>query len=354
MKYQKWNRLTIILILLLLVSISLINYLIDPFSQYRISSLTWFEGKNQRYINGGLAKNYSYESLIVGSSMVENFLISKSEEVFPQVIKLPLRGGSAYEVKLMMSSALKYNKSLKNIILGLDFYALNGDYRRTRYGALPLYLYDDNYFNDYKYLLNYDTFLKSCNLFIKRIFYKSDICFQYEYMYQWQHEFKDRFSKKNVWSIFEKREKNIGRNFDKDAWSYAHLTKSFRKNILTIIEKNPQINFYIFYPPKSILTYKWWEEKNILDNLIQTKKYIYMSLRKYENVKLYDFQTAYEITMDLDNYIDLGHYHQKVNSWMIDSMKCDKFLVTDKNFIQNNKEFLQSIYEYELNSKKGL
>ena len=53
-----------------------INYIVDPFQQYRIA--TWYKvtDKKQRNVIPGLAKNIAVETVIIGSSMVENFRVS--------------------------------------------------------------------------------------------------------------------------------------------------------------------------------------------------------------------------------------------------------------------------------------
>lgn len=82
------------------------------------------------------------------------------------------------------------------------------------------------------------------------------------------------------------------------------------------------------------------EKSHYLDDHIAFKNYIYNKLKKFKNVKLYDFQEIKEITHDLNNYKDINHYHKKVNIIMLKSMQQDKYLI-DNNFYLNMSKILK-------------
>ena len=54
-------------------------------------------------------------------------------------------------------------------------------------------------------------------------------------------------------------------------------------------------------------------------------------LSEFSNVAIYDFQSAIEITTNLNNYKDFTHYHQNINNWMIEQIKVKNYLVTHYN-----------------------
>ena len=60
-------------------------------------------------------------------------------------------------------------------------------------------------------------------------------------------------------------------------------------------------------------------------DVINFKEYVSSSLLDCKNVDIYDFQIANEITTNLSNYKDLTHYHQKINSWILQQMKENKY-----------------------------
>jgi len=331
--------------------VSLFNFIIDPFQQYRKPTLyKTFYGGNQRALNTGLARHHDYNSIIIGSSMTENFLISKSSEILPNPIKLSISGGSAYEIFLTLNTAFETGKEINAILIGFDIYAMSGKITRLMNGdnSLPMYLYDEMIFNDIFYLANFDTLKES----IKRIIapyslYRNDPRWNYENMYQSQHFYEKEFGRDKV--LTQIKDKKNDKNFKKDDYSFQTLKASFEHNFLSIIKKHPNTKFILFYPPYSIIAYKGWKENDTLQDILDFKKYAFAELNKLDNVELYDFQTADEVTTNLDNYRDFSHYHQNINSWMIDEIKAKKYLVTQENIDQHLQNLKNQIKAYDLN-----
>lgn len=102
-----------------------LTYVLDPLQYYRKS--TWYSPvftSEQRYQNPGLVRNYSYDTIILGTSMTENFLPSVvGEALGGQAIKLSMRGSTADEQYKIASLALETGK-VKKVLWGLDYFAL--------------------------------------------------------------------------------------------------------------------------------------------------------------------------------------------------------------------------------------
>jgi len=350
MNIKQWIKTSLLTALIILSIVELTNYIIDPFQQYRKATIYpfWYGGiKNERFHIAGLVKNYEYNSIMIGSSMVENFLISDLQKLIPNPIKLCMSGARANEIFITLNTAYKYRK-IDNIILGLDIYALTGEIDQKRKNTeFPLYLYDSNPFNDVKYLLSLNTLQESKEALFNQKLGADKILYQYEHMYEWQYHDNNKFGKDKVLNIWGKRVSS----FNQKEWSIAKLKKSYEYNILSIIKNHPETKFYIFYPPYSALAYLEWEKQGVSTNVIELKKYIYKTLSKYSNVELYDFQVAKQIVLNLDNYKDSQHYHQKINTWMIDQMINKNFLINKNNIEKYLKTFQKEI---KLLNKKDL
>lgn len=350
MNSKKWIKIFLGLFLFNVSFLSAINYIVDPSQQYRVKTFypISFDIKDQRYKNAGLSKNFEYDSLILGTSMTENFLINKVEKSlnFNKLIKLSISGGSAKEQSTTLRTAIDNNKNLKNVLWGLDTLSFIGNPNKLKYGpnSFPFYLYDNNKLNDYKYLISIDTLKKSINILLK--INNEDSNYDFNTMYQWQHKEEKEFKIENVYKAWEKREAEFNKNSISEQ-KFNYLKKSFDVNFLLLIQNNPQINFTIFFPPYSILTFKTFEEQNLILDILEFKKYIYNSLLSYQNVKIYDFQTEKSITHNLNNYKDLSHYHQKVNYWMIEQIEKNKYLITKENFNNYLENLEKQILEYK-------
>ncbi|MDD2698423.1 MAG: hypothetical protein PHF17_06440 [Arcobacteraceae bacterium] len=335
--------------------IGVANYIVDPYQQYRLATFypISYDSNKQRYKNGGFAKNFSYDSLILGTSMTENFLLDEVEKEldFNNTLKLSISGGSAIEQSTTLQTAINSNKNLNNVVWGLDTFIFVGEVDNLSYGegTFPFYLYDSNRLNDYKYLFSLDTLYESWNILSNSdLNNKNRYIYEKNNMYTWQHNFEKNFTLKNVRNAWNNREDFL--DIEKDKQTFNYMKNSFDSNFLEIIKSNPQIHFTIFFPPYSILTFKIFEERAQLDDVLNFKKYIYTHLLNCKNVTMYDFQIAKEITTNLNNYKDVSHYHQKINSWILQQIKENNYLVTKRNFEDNLQNLQKQSNAYDLES----
>lgn len=336
MKPTPWIITTFALTLFGLFIVGVANFMLDPFQQYAKATLYKPIYDNERYLNSGLAKTYDYKQVIIGSSMTENFLLSDAKELLglDKPIKFCMSGATSYEMKVTLEHAYRQRK-IDTVIYGLDLFSFTGDTTRLFGGAgtFPFYLYDDNYLNDYRYLVSFDTFKFFVDSFIVP---KPAQMFDFNRMYEWQYLLsEDDFNKKD--RIDEWKEKyGFNPDYSKSEYALKAMKENVDINLLPMIQNHPETTFYIFYPPYSILAFKDMQTKGWLSTVEQFKRYVYLELAHYPNVKLYDFQASKEVTCNLDNYKDLLHYHKRINTWMLQQMRDEGYL------IKNNTQLKQS------------
>ncbi len=328
MTYIKSIQLFVLTTTLIVLVVAIINFSIDPFQQYRKATFHKTLFTKNLYLNAGLIKNYNYDSIVIGSSMTQNFIINDIYKIleYKRPIKLPIAGGSIIEHCTIMDSAIK-SKKVKNVLLGLDIFSL-----KTSTNRLPSYLYDYNIFNDYLYLVSIDTLKRSLLYpFLHYTIKATHPRMNYNLMFQWQHLYtEDDFNATKVIDSIKKKSINLDGEKDQNNLLKDRIS-NVDKYLVPLVKNNPNINYVIFYPPYSILTYNKMEEEGSLDGFIETKRYIFQKLNRYNNVKLFDFQVANNITHNLNNYKDLTHYHQKINTWMLEKIKQNQFLLTEEN-----------------------
>jgi len=308
---------------------------IDPLQFYH--KVTWYTPRfstEERYQNPGLAKNWDYDTIIIGTSMTENFLPSVvGKELGGKVMKLSMEGSTADEHHKMAQVALRTGK-VKKILWGLDYFSLKAN-SYDNSSKFPEYMYDDKLWNDYKYLFNYSVFEQ----FFASLKARYDGLKQQnlEYLNNWNRIVtygKDRVGK--AYSKANLEETYFGLNEE----SLDVVKKSFNDNILSLVKDNPDVEFYVYYPPYSVLRQTVWYDTNPsrFENQIQMRKWMYEQFSAYPNVKLYDFQAADEWTYDLDLYKDLSHHKQDVNTWIAEAIGRDdpKYRVTDQNVDELN------------------
>jgi hypothetical protein len=319
-RYRQSTRNILLGVVFLLFGYAIAIYVIDPLQHYRKAS--WYTPlfSNQRFINPGLAKHCAYNTVIIGTSMTENFLPSTVDSTLGvSTLKLSLEGASAYEQRVMVDTAIRTGK-VKQVIWGLDVLTFQGAKQRLRNGegSLPFYLYDDSPWNDYRYLFNIDIAKKYLskimlgNLFGVKAYLQPLERFQY-----WGDNFTSAEQR-----LYARAGQLAARLQPLQAAPVNQrylegLKRSLDYNMVEIIRHNPQIKFTIFFPPYSALFWAKSVEDRKWNELLLFKHYIVDRLLQYDNVVLYDFQDIEAITFDLNSYRDITHYAPSVNTFML-------------------------------------
>jgi hypothetical protein len=320
--------------LLPLVLVGLTIFIVDPLQHYRPATFYRPLRGNERYYNPGFAKHYDYDCIIVGSCMVENFIPSEAgRKLSRQVLLAPLDAGTPYEECVLLNTALKTGK-VKAVIWGLDIFAFMGGTRQLANGpgSFPFYLYDDNPFNDYKYLWNIDVLRGDCwmalaanllprwKLKYHKLLDLDSACFWGD-----QHE----FSREAALESWGKKRREHPVQAEASQSVLDSMKRDFDVNVIPLVERHPEATYYLFYPPYSILF--WTVTQCPFETQMEFKRHVLERTRRFPNVRLFDFQDVADITLNLDNYDDYEHYSPDVNRFVIDAFSKNEYLVTDNN-----------------------
>lgn len=193
-KFKRFSKYYIFTIGFVVFTVISINYIVDPYQQYRKAKLYTFVVKAERYINPGLIKNYDYDSLLVGTSMVANFKASDIEEKlgFNKVLKVPTFGGCISEQVETIMFAQNYKK-IKNILFGLDLYSFSAFNLPTKEKKeFPNFLYDESVLNDSEYLLSTKVLGRSFKSLLN-VYDKDKVANQLDNLYEWQSKYENMF-----------------------------------------------------------------------------------------------------------------------------------------------------------------
>lgn len=313
----------------------LFNVIMDPYFHYHAPNNNYYLLKNQRYINDGILKHFEYDSLIIGTSMCENFKTSEFDSLFnANSIKTCFSGAGYKEINSNIKTALENNKNLKRVVRCLDYNLLLANEDHSRYNSYPTYLYDNNIFNDYKYLLDKSVTKESIKN-LKRILTKENVENSFDNYSYWNDYYT--FGKESVLKTYKRglQKTNKG-GLSKQEIESVKLT--ITNNVLDSVNKNKEVEFYIFLSPYSIV---YWDEINRngnIDKYLEAEKIVIEMLLECENVKLFSFNTNFEMICDLNNYKDAGHYSAQVNSQILKWIKNNEYLLTNENY----QEYLNS------------
>ncbi|MNZ72707.1 hypothetical protein D3C78_910940 [compost metagenome] len=284
--------------------------------------------------------------IILGSSMTENFVPSKvGERLGGSVLKLSIEGSTAREQRLIADVAINTGQ-VKKVLWGLDYFSLRENSVRDE-KTFPFYLYDDNKWNDFKYIFNISNV---------------------------KHAFGALLLPQDQYSRF--RNLDLLNNWDSSAqygpdhvlakWKEAWLAEQtssesepsldvvkqrFENQIVSLVKAHPEIEFTFYYPPYSIVRQQVWYSLNPerFSNQQAMKKYMFEQFSAFDNVKVYDFQSDSSITYDLNLYKDLSHHSAGVNQSIIEAIAADTHRATKENVDLNNHLLEQQVQSLVIN-----
>jgi hypothetical protein len=110
--------------------------------------------------------------------------------------------------------------------------------------------------------------------------------------------------------------------------------QNFENDVFSVIKQNPQIKFYIFFPPRSIICLRQMREEDI-----ELRRYIMERLTSLPNVEFYDFESNTEVVTHLGHYQDPSHYYGHINDWMVECFVSKKDHVTSNSIDAFQKRF---------------
>lgn len=340
MSAKKFSFISIITVMLCLVLHAIPVVIVDPYFHYHMPLEGYeYPMDNQRYQNDGMLKNFEYDALIVGTSMVELFNTEEFNELFDaNSILTYFLGGSYKEINNNVMTALEYNAGLKIILRGLDLSMLDKDkdYMKYELSYYPEYLYDKNIFNDIEYVWNKEVFDLSMEIL------------KTQQSENTTEEFVSRCSKENVLNSFTRvpiSEKKV--EFTEEDMN--RVLSNVTQNVTDTIMQYPDVTFYLFLTPYNIC---YWDEMNRLgklDYMLEAERVAMEEILRYENIRLFSFADNFELICDLDKYADQGHYSIDTYSDILRWINNGEYEITKENYEQHlklRKEFYKQ-YDYE-------
>lgn len=301
-------RVFFVLILVMILMCILTVIVVDPFFQYHkpVKGL-YYVIDNQINQNPGIARNYDYDSVIIGSSMTVNFDTELFAEAMKlNTVKLSYNGAYPKDIDSIMRVVEKRKDQVSYVFLGIDIYtykASPGIYACE----IPDYLYDDFLLNDISYLLNKDVLL---DYIVMPQVHRDNTPLNEIYWF-WPDV---ACSKAAVISSYA-RPTEFAEMLPVDTYQ-NNISENMSTYIVPYIETMPDTQFTVFFPPYSVLYwYTRYADGNLAAELAGERQIMEM-LFTYPNVRVYFFQNDYDFITDLDNYSDYTHYTHEMNDQM--------------------------------------
>ena len=338
--YKKYLiRATIYLTLIFVLDIAL-GFINDP---YMIFHKPWTDDKyyfkDMRKQAAGIINTHEFDSIILGTSMMQNTSFEEASSEFnANFVNISIGGGLISERGSMLRYALD-RKYIKNVIMTLDVFDNYGEDKSHTLTSNFSFLYDDSFLNDIKF---YVGFNKAGYLFCGNLIFQNNCPFTVKNLNKATEWYSDivnqrRFGGVENWINYSddpQIKSAFKRIVSKVEGKPASIDKGrvlrgknndqflFKDNVLKYIDENPEVDFYLFFPPYHRLKHVMWKKYDpsqyeIYKNRVES---IVSLAENYNNVQVFGYDN-FSFVDDISIYKDRGHYHPKINSLILQWMK---------------------------------
>lgn len=339
MSKKKALKILVGLVVIEVLAIVLLVWLFDPFYQYHEPFFglqkVMYDRDNQ--VPGSL-RNFEYDRVMLGSSMVENFdtdyLDAQDGLVTVKAIK---SAGRTADLLYYLDVVHEYQE-VQEIYWGLDIAGLTADPVTVMYeDDIPKYLHTDTMLDDIEYLFNKQVIFEKIPLNIASSFMNLNVGGQ---AYQWHQD--KTFGAQQAMNAYVKPREPLP---PQDITQYKIDIEKNVQMIADEVNAHPEIQYKLFFTPYSML---WWDcgyTNGLGEAYYYAIEEAMRGLVECENAELYFFQTKRDIVCDLDNYMDMFHYKPWVNQYMLEAMEKGEHRVTRENYQQALSD-MQELYHY--------
>lgn len=337
----QWLRRFLALVLAVLAILAALVYIIDPYYHYRAYDHKYKLDKI--FSVPGVVRNYEYDTIIIGSSMTQNFNMDTfRRELGVSPIKATLGGIDIPEVAALLKLAQDSGHA-ENYYICIDNSILNSDDGQQRF---PEYLLDNSPFNDYRYFWGYEVWMRFIPLDLAllaadglgiQLPQRFQEARSIDKMGEWAYRYT--FSRERVLELYAKSKTGGASNVDMTAVSDDPMAQC--DQFLDSIDLS-QGNVVLYFPPYSALLWYNMQQAGTLDEILEVKRHFVDRVSVYDNVTLYDFQGA-EFTTDLDNYMDISHHSPEINDFIVHCFATGEYLANPDTLDDTRAQILRNI-----------
>ena len=332
MKSSKYLTITIAGALLLFLLFGGITWYVDPLFHYHApNSRFQYPLYDERYMNDGIVRHFSYDAIITGTSMTQNFKTSQMDSLFgTHSIKVPFAGSSVRETADLLDRAYATGRPIRYVLRSMDTSMLPIDKDSMSYDEYPAYLYDDNPFNDVHYLLSKDIYLTYTE-YVFTFMRQGGNSTTFDTYANWSGQYEYNAAKLMAEHVRPKMAEEERRFTEEEA---ALMRENLEQNVLRIAREHPETQFLLFDPPYSLIWFDNLYRNREIDRIIDLWELEAELLLSCENIHLFSFYDDFDVILDLGSYKDSVHYNQKITDHLLECMARGEHELTKENYME--------------------
>ena len=329
MGHKRWCGHVLLWIAILLCLSAAIVYVVDPCIRYRRPRFYKPFYVDSEIQLPGMIRNYDYNSILIGSSMSQNFRSSDfKREMGLDLLKAACPGISSKDYSLLFDVIMEEGNHKPDVLFfNVDLFSYSYE-NRTVFPPDRRFFFNKPPNHEYKYFWNYTVWNKYILRFLKQSLLRKYKNIDYDTMFSR----RDRYAGVDEVRRSLKRPKGVFHfNMKKDV-----LIANFKNDVLRHLKSMPDTKIEVFFPPYSVLFWGQVEKDDKIDDYLAIKNEMQRLLFQLPNVRMHDFQAAESVMLDFDNYKDTSHYRENINTWMVKKMASGEYVCTADNYLEIN------------------
>jgi hypothetical protein len=325
-------------LILPLLGIALLNVTVDPYRRWHAVDPANHYPRDPRRLVPGLIRTADYDAVIAGTSHCDNFLPSSlRRELGWNALRITLPGSTITQQRLAVKLALRTGR-VRHVLWGLDRFAFDCPVASPfiEPGAFPIDYYRRSRRERLRELLSLDTAEQSVRVLLRRG--DPDLETRGTWFRKYRFSESDALAKGRGQLAKLHRNQATALRMGRDE---AEVAMHIRDQLKPLITAHPTVEFRLFLPPVSGLSYlaDEFDTGRGLDERLRFRALLCQELATLPNVRLHDFELATEITHELANYMDLTHYGLPINDWMVERIAADDYRLIPERLETHQQRF---------------
>jgi hypothetical protein len=315
--------------LIMLLAVTL-NFMVDPLQLLRPARLfAAMYSQDVRLQGSGLIRSQQFDTVFMGTSLGIHYRQSDIDRFLGvRSLKLALPGSTSKEQKFVLDAAMERHP--KRVLWQMDDWIFRDAPDVDKDVYLPVDLYRRNTKGVAGYLFSGAMARESLWIALRSVpplqplvtKLTTGVLFKFPIAnvddinaLQPRFDVAGFYNAKNALARYRHITAPSRSHYLAEGYDYDALVRHFEHDAIGLIEKNPDVQFDIYFPPYSILQFVSMRDAspNTLKIVYDFSAYAAPRLLSFPNVRLFDFREAKEITHDLDNYGDLIHHSPAVD-----------------------------------------
>src|SRR6266436_134950 len=329
---------------LIVLGAAALNFVVDPLQLFRPARLfAAMFSPDSRMQDAGLIRSQQFDTVFMGTSLAIHFRQSDIDRLLGvRSLKLAMTGSSSREQSFVLAAALE--RRPRRVIWQMDDWIFRDAPDIDHDIYLPADLYRRNTRGITEYLFSGAMARESLWIVARSIppleplvaRLTTGVLFKFPISrvddintLRPDFDVAGFYNAKKALAAFTRITAPVRSAYLAEGYDYDAMVRVFEHDAISLIEKNPDVKFDIYFSAYSILHFVAMRDASpaTLKAVYDFSAYALPRLTQFPNVTLHDFRVAREITHDLSNYGDVIHHSPAIDLKVLSLLAEGKYAV---------------------------